>query len=147
ITAFMIVVGGTIGAATVSYTLEDMLRLPSLIMRAFKSPPDRRQALVGEIVALAELARRDGLLALEDQELDDPFLKRATMLVVDGTDPEVVREILERDVDAMAERHAHSYGIFTVMGGYAPTMGIVGTVMGLIHVLSNLSDPDALGPA
>ena len=147
LTAFMIVFGGTFGATIASHSLDEAKRIPSLILRAFKAPSDSRRALIDELVTLAEVARRDGLLALEDRVIDDPFLQRAVMLVIDGTDPEVTRSILERDIEAMEARHARGYGMFSTMGGFAPTMGIIGTVMGLIHVLSNLSSPDELGPA
>lgn len=147
ITAAMIVFGGTIGATMTSYSLADILSIPKLIARSMKTPPDRRPELVEEIVKLAEMARRDGLLALEGHPIDDPFLKRAVMMVVDGTDPELTEQILHADVEAMAARHARAYSMFTTMGGFAPTMGIIGTVMGLVHVLSSLENPDELGPA
>ncbi|MDI3340339.1 MAG: flagellar motor protein [Sphaerobacter sp.] len=147
VTAAMIVFGGTVGATVASGSLADAKRIPGLILRSLKAPPDRRRALVDELVALAEVARREGLLALEDREVSDSFLRRAVMLVVDGTDPETTREILERDIAAMEARHQRGYTMFLTMGGFAPTMGIIGTVLGLIHVLSNLSSPDELGPA
>ncbi|MCX7622811.1 MAG: flagellar motor protein [Thermomicrobium sp.] len=147
ITAYMIIFGGTFGATMASYGLKDMLGLPKLIMKAIKTPPDRRLVLVEEIVKLAEIARRDGLLALENHPIEDPFLKRGIMLVVDGTDAELTEQILAADVEAMEQRHARGYGIFQTMGGFAPTMGIIGTVMGLVHVLSSLKDPESLGPA
>ncbi len=147
ITAYMIIFGGTFGATMTSYGLKDMLGLPKLIMKAVKTPPDRRALLVEEIVKLAEIARRDGLLALENHPIEDPFLKKGIMLVVDGTDAELTEQILYADVEAMEQRHARGYGIFQTMGGFAPTMGIIGTVMGLVHVLSSLKDPESLGPA
>jgi chemotaxis protein MotA len=147
ITAAMIVFGGTIGATMTSYALSDILAIPKLIARAMRTPPDRRATLVEELVKLAEIARRDGLLALENHPIDDPFLKRGIMLVVDGTDPEMTAQILEAELEAMEARHARNYGIFTTMGGFAPTMGIIGTVMGLVHVLGSLENPDQLGPA
>ncbi len=147
ITAYMIIFGGTFGATMTSYSLKDMLGLPKLIMKAIKTPPDRRAILVEEIVKLAEIARRDGLLALENHPIEDPFLKKGVMLVVDGTDAELTEQILHADVEAMEQRHARGYGIFQTMGGFAPTMGIIGTVMGLVHVLSSLKDPESLGPA
>jgi|UniRef100_A0A7C2B7G6 chemotaxis protein MotA len=147
ITAYMIIFGGTFGATMTSYSLKDMLGLPKLIMKAIKTPPDRRAVLVEEIVKLAEIARRDGLLALENQPIEDPFLKKGVMLVVDGTDAELTEQILHADVEAMEQRHARGYSIFQTMGGFAPTMGIIGTVMGLVHVLSSLKDPESLGPA
>ncbi len=147
ITAFLIVFGGTFGATMISYSLQDMLNLPKLVMKAIKTPPDRRALLVEEIVKLAEIARRDGLLALENHPIEDPFLKKGVMLVVDGTDAELTEQILYADVEAMEQRHARGYTIFQTMGGFAPTMGILGTIMGLVHILGSLSDPDSLGPA
>jgi chemotaxis protein MotA len=144
-TSFLIVMGGTIGAATLGMSMSDLKGLPKLFIKAFKSPPDRKQALLTELVELAELARRDGLLALENRQIEEPFLKRAMMLVVDGTDPETTRDILAMDLEAMEARHEQGYGIFNAMGAYAPTFGIIGTVMGLVHVLGNLGEPETLG--
>jgi chemotaxis protein MotA len=98
---------------------------------------------------MAEKARREGLLSLEEetQTLSDPFLRKGISLVVDGTDPELVKDILESDLDAMEARHSRQAGLYMTMGGFAPTLGIIGTVMGLVHVLENLSDPGTLGPA
>lgn len=146
-TAGMIVVGGTIGAATVGHTMAELKGLPKLFIKAIKSPPDRKAELIAEMVEIAEMARRDGLLALENRPVEDPFLKRAMMLVVDGTDPETTRDILMLDIEAMEARHEHGYGFFNAMGGFAPTMGIIGTVMGLVHVLGSLDNPDELGPS
>jgi chemotaxis protein MotA len=103
--------------------------------------------LVSLFVRLAERARREGLLALEGEaaEVTDHTLKKGLLLVVDGTDPELVREIMESDVAAMAERHEGRYAMFEAAGGFAPTMGIIGTVMGLVNVLSHLDKPDELG--
>lgn len=147
VTAAIIVFGGTFGALMVGSSLEDIKKLPSLFRMTLQTPPDRRVWLVQELVTLAEVARRDGLLALENRDTSDPFLQRALMLVVDGTDPQTTREIMERDIEAMADRHARGQAMFTAMGGYAPTLGIMGAVMGLIHVLSSLDNPDELGPA
>jgi chemotaxis protein MotA len=101
------------------------------------------------IVSLAEQARREGLLALDAQlaEIDDDFTRKGLQLVVDGTDPELVREILDAEIDGMTTRHAAGATAFEKAGGFAPTMGIIGTVMGLVHVLQNLSNPSMLGPA
>lgn len=144
-TAFLIVIGGTVGAAAIGVTMDDLKNLPKLLMKAFKSPPDRKQELLDELVELAELARRDGLLALENRQIEDPFLKRSMMLVVDGTDPETTRDILAMDLEAMEARHEQGYSIFNSMGAYGPTFGIIGTVMGLVHVLGNLGEPEQLG--
>ena len=97
----------------------------------------------------AERARRDGLLALEEEleSIDDEYLKKGLQLVVDGTDPDLVREILEAEIDGMRARHKEGAEPFEKAGGFAPTMGIIGTVMGLVHVLQNLVQPETLGPS
>jgi len=103
---------------------------------------------VAELVGYAEKARRDGLLALDEQlaSVEDPYTRKGLQLVVDGTDPELVAEVLEAENDAMRKRHAMCVQPFDKAGGYAPTMGIIGTVFGLVHVLTNLSQPETLGP-
>ena len=143
----LIVFGGTIGAALVSYPMERVVALPKLIARTLTQDKHQAEHLVSQLVALADKARRQGLLSLEEEEgkLDDPFLKKAVMLVVDGVDPEEIRHILETESHEMATRHAHGYALLEGMGGYAPTMGILGAVLGLINVMSKLEDPSELG--
>jgi chemotaxis protein MotA len=149
IPALIIVVVGT-GAATLSACgLETMQKVPALYKLAFGPPELDMRGRVELIVSLAEQARREGLLALDAQlsEIDDDFTRKGLQLVVDGTDPELVREILEAEIDGMTTRHAAGATAFEKAGGFAPTMGIIGTVMGLVHVLQNLSNPSTLGPA
>jgi len=110
-----------------------------------KVPPATE--VVPTVVELAEKARREGLLALEDQlqDIDDPFLVKGVTMAVDGTDPEELREILESEVYAKRQEIKQSAKFFADAGGYAPTIGIIGTVMGLVHVLENLAQPEELG--
>ncbi|TAK32915.1 MAG: flagellar motor protein [Chloroflexota bacterium] len=147
--AALIVFGGTIGAAIVSFPLQRVLSLPILFKVALLSPKIDTNAILEQFVSMADLARREGLLALEDkaQSLPDAFLKKGILLVVDGSDPETVRRILETDIEAREKRHEGGYAMLEAMGGYAPTMGIIGTVLGLVHVLGSLEDPSKLGPA
>jgi len=146
--AAILVFGGTIGAGMVGVPLGSLKRLPRFISKAFVDRPVDPHQLIKTFVHLADRARREGLLSLETEAHDlDPFLKRGVLLVVDGSDPALVREILEAEIDAMHRRHQTGYGLLEAMGGYAPTMGIIGTVMGLIHVLSSLENPSQLGPA
>jgi len=149
ISAALIVFGGTLGATFISHPQSTVMLLPKLLMLAFMGKVEKPEHLVGFFVELANQARREGLLSLEEKgrELPDPFLRKGIMLVVDGVDPKVVREILRSDTAAMAHRHKQGYAMLEAMGGFAPTMGIIGTVMGLINVLGNLSDPSNLGPA
>jgi chemotaxis protein MotA len=120
-----------------------------MYMKAFSPPLVDLNAKVTELVGYAEAARRDGLLALDEvtSNIEDPFTQKGLQLVVDGTDPDLVADILESENDAMRKRHAAGVQPFDKAGGYAPTMGIIGTVFGLIHVLSNLDKPATLGPS
>ncbi len=148
-TAAMIVFGGTIGATIVSFSLQEIMTVPKLFrIILFQKMPDE-VALIEQIVGLADKVRREGLLYLENQlpNIADPFMRKGIQLVVDGTDPELVRHIMETEMYAIQERHHIGASIFEAAGGYAPTMGILGTVMGLVHVLSNLESPEELGPS
>ncbi|MCS7220751.1 MAG: flagellar motor protein [Anaerolineae bacterium] len=144
----LIVFGGTIGATLVNFPLALIQALPKMVIRTITGGPHHQvEELVSQLVSLADKARRQGLLSLEEEEqnITDPFLKKGIMLVVDGVDPVEIRHILETDTQLMAERHAHGYGVLEAMGGYAPTMGVLGAVLGLINVLSHLEESSHLG--
>jgi chemotaxis protein MotA len=143
----MIVFGGTLGAVIVSFPLSRVSKLSKVLGVAFREDNTSERELVNLFVRLSERARREGLLALEGEatEIHDQAIHKGVLLVVDGTDPELVREIMEADVAAMSERHEGKYAMFEAAGGFAPTMGIIGTVMGLVNVLSHLDKPDELG--
>ncbi len=147
--AAVIIFGGTFGATIASFGLADFMKFPKLFGIAVKAPKDHRPEMRETLVAFAGRARREGLLALESdlETVTDPFLKSGLQMVIDGLEPEVVEEILEIDTEAMQARHAHGAAIFNAMGGYAPTMGVIGTVMGLVNVLSQLDNPGELGGA
>jgi chemotaxis protein MotA len=145
----ILVFGGTFGAAIAGSAMADVTKMGGWFKQALmppKVPPiaDRIQTLVG----LAEKARKEGLLALEAQvkDIDDPFLKRGLQMGIDGTDPEELRAVLEGAIAAKKGEDKVAAKFFTAMGGYSPTIGIIGTVVGLIHVLENLSSPESLGP-
>ncbi|WP_067479279.1 motility protein A [Actinomadura hibisca] len=147
IPAMVLVIFGTLGAAMAGGVLGDTLGIFKQIVRAFTAKPVAGTELVDAIVKLAERARREGLLALEDaiKTVEDPFLRRGLELAIDGTDPEELREILEAEVDAKRRADKSGAKIFADMGGYAPTIGIIGTVISLVHVLENLDKPEQLG--
>ncbi len=148
-TAAMIVFGGTAGATIASFSMEDVKQIPQLFKITFTEKKYEVQELIAILSSFAEKARREGLLSLERETatIDDEFLKQGIQLVVDGTDPALVRDILETQIEFTDQRHKIGADIFEAAGGYSPTMGIIGTVMGLVHVLSNLADPDSLGPS
>jgi chemotaxis protein MotA len=149
IPAIILVFVGTFGATCAACGMEGMKKIPTLYKIAFAGSERHLAAKVQELVGLAERARRDGLLALEGDldSIEDEFTRKGLQLVVDGTDPDLVREVLEIEVDSMAARHKEGSEVFKTAGGFAPTMGIIGTVMGLVHVLQNLAAPSTLGPA
>ncbi len=149
IPAIIIILAGTGGATLGSVGVERMRQIPTLYKLAMSAEPPDVQGRVELLVSLAEQARREGLLALDAKvsEIDDDFTRKGLQLVVDGTDPELVRDTLEAEIDGMVARHAAGATTFEKAGGFAPTMGIIGTVMGLVHVLQNLAAPSTLGPA
>ena len=145
--AFVIVVGGTFGTLLVSFPLSVVAKVPKYLAIAATERKHDLPAVVDTFVKLADRARREGLLALEQEAAAlEPFAQRGIQMVVDGSDPALVREILEAEIDAMRERHRPGASVFESLGGYSPTMGIIGTVMGLVHVLESLSEPEKLGP-
>jgi chemotaxis protein MotA len=147
--AMMIVLGGTLGVTIVGTSFDRIKAIPQLYKKAFMAESLDLRARVAELVGFAEKARRDGLLALDDElgTVEDDFLRRGMQLVVDGTDPDMVAEVLDSEVESMGRRHAAGAQPFEKAGGFAPTMGIIGTVFGLVHVLENLDEPATLGPA
>ncbi len=149
IPALLIILAGTGGATLASCGMESMKKVPGLYKIAFSVQPPDMPGRIELIVSLAEQARREGLLALDARlaTIDDEFTRKGIQLVVDGTDPELVRVILEAEIDGMMARHAEGAAPFEKAGGFSPTMGIIGTVMGLVHVLQNLAAPATLGPA
>jgi chemotaxis protein MotA len=147
--ALVIIMGGTGGVTLASVGMASMKRIPSLYKLTFSAEPPDMRGRLDVLVSLADQARRDGLLALDAQlsEIDDSFTRNALQLVVDGTDPEMVHAIMEAEIDGMSARHAAGAAPFEKAGGFAPTMGIIGTVLGLVHVLQNLAAPSTLGPS
>ncbi len=145
--AVILTVGGALAAAMITVPLKTIVGFPQLLLHAIKGHKEDIPGSIEALVKMADKARREGLLALEEdsKKVHDPFLRRGLMRVVDGVDPAQVRAILEIEIAHMQERHALGIGLLNSMGGFAPTMGIIGTVMGLITVLKNLSDPGSLG--
>jgi chemotaxis protein MotA len=149
IPSVIMVFGGTIGGTMIGYPLKTFKLLPSLIMQSFKVETADPQSKIEVFVGLADRARREGLLSLEEEvaNIDDEFTKKGIMLVVDGMDPVLVRQVLEIDNDMASQRHITGAALLGTMAALAPAMGMIGTVMGLVGVLQNLSDPSTLGPS
>jgi len=143
----LLVFGTTLLVSFAGGTVADGKLAAAGLVRAFTGRAQTAADLIPSIVTLAEKARREGLLSIEDQvaSIEDPFLARALTLAIDGTDPEDLRDILESEVQAQRNEDKQAAKFFSAAGGYAPTIGIVGTVMGLVHVLENLARPEELG--
>ncbi|MBX9848754.1 MAG: flagellar motor protein [Rhodocyclaceae bacterium] len=146
-TAFLIVVGGTLGAVMLQSPFAVFRRGLSITRWVFFPPRGGSQAVVEQVTRWSGLARKEGLLALENeiQTLRDPFLRKGLQLLVDGAEPLRLREVMEVDIDTYEGHMRSAAKIWESAGGYAPTVGILGAVMGLIHVMENLSDPSKLG--
>jgi chemotaxis protein MotA len=147
--AMLIIFGGVAGATLAAVGMDAMKLIPTLYKKVMKAETPDLRGRVSDLVGYAERARRDGLLALEEdlEQVDDAYTRKGLQLVVDGTPPELVKEILESEIHAMRARHKAGAKVFESAGGYAPTMGVLGTVMGLISALQKLDQPETLGPA
>jgi chemotaxis protein MotA len=143
----VLVLFGTIGVAMTGFNMDDLARIPKAAIKAYTGSPVAATAAVTVLADLADIARKEGVLALEGKldSIEDPFVKTGVQLIVDGVDAEQIQEVLEIDIAAASERHSAMIGFFESCVGAAPTMGMVGTVIGLINMLGNLSSPEQLG--
>lgn len=145
----LIVVGGTIGAGLIHYRFKQLLGAASVAKHAFLYKPRPPEELIKQLVEHASQARREGILALESaaEEAEDPFLKRALQLAVDGHEVSAVEAILNTEIEQLKERHRVGAEIFTSLAAYAPALGMIGTLVGLVLMLQKMDDPSAIGPA
>ncbi|KZE68275.1 flagellar motor protein [Paenibacillus sp. CMAA1739] len=148
-TSALIVFGGTFAAVVISYPASKLKTIPTALRMAFSREDNPTEQYIEDLVSMAATSRRSGVLALERISSEHPnaFLREGLQLVIDGTEQEQIKQILELELDAVGHKHEGYAKIFESAGGYAPTMGIIGTVMGLIHVLGSLTEPTALGPS
>lgn len=147
--SIMITLGGTLAATMIAYPLERLSNLAKVAKNLFFTREEKPQNIINEIIDLANIARKEGLLALEEAayKVDDSFLQKGILLIVDGTDPELVRNILETELNFIEERHQEGQGIFETMAALAPAYGMIGTLIGLINMLKKLEDVASLGPS
>ncbi|MDR1965646.1 MAG: motility protein A [Synergistaceae bacterium] len=146
--SILIVLGGTMGAVMLANPIERTKNLAQILKHAFVSEQIDMIGLIQTLVSFAEKARREGLLALEEDagQLDDEFMRKSIQLVVDGTDPELVKSILDTEIGLLEERHSNNKGYVDSVAELGPAFGMLGTLIGLIQMLGNLDDPSALGP-
>ncbi|MCB2426298.1 flagellar motor protein [Methylophaga pinxianii] len=145
--ALLIVLGGTLGAVMLQTPMNTFLRALKMAVWIFKPPQQSAKRLLNKILDWNQIARREGLLRLEAMAMKetDVFTQKGLQLIADGAEPEIIREILETDLDIMENNDLQAAKVYEAMGGYSPTIGIIGAVLGLIHVMGNLADPSSLG--
>lgn len=145
--SLLLVVVGSVGVSFSGFQMADLKKVPKGIILSFKGKEADSGEAIDRLMRFAEIARKEGVLALEAQleTIDDPFMKVGLQQIVDGIDGDVVRDVLEIELAALDERHSPTINFVKAMGSYAPTMGMIGTVVGLINMLGNLSDPAQLG--
>ncbi len=143
-----IVAGGTIGVALMSFPLKQVLAITKVMKHAFFARPADAGGLIKELVKYAEVARRDGILSLENMTRDNEnkFLVSGIQMAVDGTDPELIEQIMASEVESVEDRHSNGKALLDNMGKFAPAFGMIGTLVGLVLMLANMDDPDAIGP-
>ena len=144
-----IVLGGAMAAALISFPIQNLLAVSKVVKNCFFARSRDPKDLITEMVRYAEVARRDGILALENVTADikDPFLVSGIQMAVDGTDPDLIETIMSNDLEAVDARHAEGKALFDNLGKYGPAFGMIGTLVGLVIMLQNMSDPKTIGPA
>jgi chemotaxis protein MotA len=145
--ALVLVIGGTLLVTLMKFSFRQFLNANKIAFKAFGSRAADAEDLIDRSIMLATEARANGLLALEDADVPDEFFRKALNLVVDGHDPEVVRTILDKDLELTLKRHRDGQAIFKAIGDAAPAMGMIGTLIGLVQMLSSMSDPKQIAPA
>ncbi len=143
----VMVIGGAMCAAMISFPIRNLLGIARVVKKTIFVKSGDPKALIKDLVGYAEVARRDGILALEDtlKGVDDTFIVTGIQMAIDGTDPEVIEQILVSEWEAVAERHADGKALFDNLGRYAPAFGMIGTLVGLVIMLKNMDDPSSIG--
>lgn len=147
IPSILVVIGGSIAAALISFPLPNFLGVFGVTMKAVFWKVDAPETVIKQIVSLSEVARREGILALESKtdDIDNDFIKLGIQMAVDGTRPEVMEDILRTELDAVATRHRDGKALLDCMGRFAPAFGMIGTLLGLVIMLGDMSDPSKIG--
>ena len=147
LSSFLIVFGGTLTSTLTNYPLRDVISVFSSLRNAFFHKSPSVEDLIGRLVHFSVIARKEGILALEAhaKQADDEFLEKSVQLAIDGTSPELIKDILTTDLAFMENRHALGQSVLTAMGTYAPAFGMIGTLVGMVHMLTTLDDPSKIG--
>ena len=144
-----IVLGGSVSAAMVSFPIRNIMAIAKIVKNCFFAKSRDTGTLIAEMVKYAEVARRDGILALENvtADIDDPFIVSGIQMAVDGTDPDLIEAIMVSDLESVEARHSEGKALFDNIGKFAPAFGMIGTLVGLVIMLQNMADPSKIGPA
>ncbi|KXJ55715.1 flagellar motor protein PomA [Neptuniibacter pectenicola] len=145
--SLLIVIGGSIFVVLMKFTLGQFLGAGKVAAKAFMYKSLNPEDIIAETVELADAARKGGLLSLEDKTVSSDFMQRGIQLLVDGHDPEVVKTLLKKEAKLTSDRHEFGASVFSAVGDVGPSMGMIGTLVGLVQMLSNMSDPKSIGPA
>lgn len=145
----MIVFGGSAAATLVAFPMEQIISTIRVAAKTFRKQVNADMAVVQQFIELSQMARRDGILALDRalKDVDNDFMRIGLEMAVDGTEPDTIRDIMETDLQSLLGRHKVGQGIFLAAGAYAPAFGMIGTLIGLIQMLQNLDDPSTIGPS
>lgn len=146
--SFILVCGGAATIVYISFPAVIIKRLPAVLKKAVFHEAPSIEKLIQDLVSYAEIARRDGILSLENvtKDMKDPFIVRGIQMAVDGTDPELIEQIMTTELDNLTDRHETGKGLLDCLGKYAPAMGMIGTLVGLVIMLQNMDDPSKIGP-
>ncbi len=149
IPSLCIVMGGTIGVTLIAYPLKDFLSVIKVVQKALFTKNISATELISKFTDFAKITRKEGILALESEikEVKDEFLKKGVQLSIDGFEPQQIQNILDTEIDFVRDRHKLGADIFTTMGTFAPAMGMIGTLIGLVQMLQSMNDPSTIGPA
>ncbi len=147
--SMLIVLGGTIGVLLVGYPLNKCLGVIGVVMKTFMYKVDKGADVIAKLVELAQTVRKDGILALESEvgNIENQFMAKGLQMAIDGQEPAAIEDILYMEMDKVAERHTLGADMLTAIGTYAPSMGMIGTLVGLVLMLQNMSDPSSIGPS
>jgi len=147
--SMLIVLGGTVGVLLVGYPLNKCLGVIGVVMKAFMYKVDKGADVIAKLVELAQTVRKDGILALESEvgNIENKFMTKGLQMAIDGQEPSAIEDILYMEMDKLAERHTLGAEMLTAIGTYAPSMGMIGTLVGLVLMLQNMSDPSSIGPS
>ena len=147
IPGLLIVVGGTVATSFIKFTMEDIINSIRVAMKAFMVKIDPPEQIMEKMVSVAKVAKEKGLMALENEKPDDEFAAKAFQFLADGFDEQQIKELLQKDINLTIQRHTTGRGVFKGMGGSAPAFGMIGTLIGLVQMLANMSNPQDIGPA